>query len=69
MQLLGSVKPSLGASIVRIGFLQGSLKGVYRGSTVRFYDIGALIIRIGFWDPFYYINKINGLPKLVLAIM
>ena len=38
---------TLGALIIRIGFLErGSFKGVYKGSIVEFYNIGALLIRI-----------------------
>ena len=37
------------ALIIRVGFpLKGSFKRYYQGSIVGFYDIGALIIRIGF---------------------
>ena len=36
---------SFGALIIRTGFPTG----VYKGSIVGFYDIGALIIGIGFW--------------------
>ena len=28
-------------------------KGFYKGSVVGFYDIGALIMRIGFWGMLY----------------
>ena len=42
---------SVGARIIRIGFpLKGSLKGLI----VEYYNVGALIIRIGFWGPLYY---------------
>ena len=45
-------KPSDGAGglVVRIGFL----KGFFKGSAVRFYGIGALIIRIEFWGSLDY---------------
>ena len=42
--------------------LKGSLKGVFRGSKVGLDDIGALVIRIGFWGPLYYTySKFRGL--------
>ena len=31
------------------------------------YSMGALIIRIEFWGPFYYFNE--GPPKIVLAVL
>ena len=31
-------------------------------------NIGALIVRIGFWDPFYY-NYNKEAPKIVLGII
>ena len=41
-----------GALVIRIVLLEGILlKGVYKGSIVGYYNLGALIIRIGFWGP------------------
>ena len=48
--------------------MKGSFKGSFRGSIVGFYDIGALIIRIGFWGPFYY-NYNQEPPTIVLVIL
>ena len=31
-------------------------------------NVGALIIRIGFWDPLYYIHYNEEPPKIELAI-
>ena len=43
------LKDSRGPLITRIGVsFKGSFKGVYRVSIVGFYNIGALIIRMGF---------------------
>ena len=43
---------NVGALIIRIGFpLKGSFNGVYKGSVVGFFSIGALIIRIGCGGP------------------
>ena len=36
--------PTIGALIIRRGF---PLKGSFQGSTIGFYNIGSLIIRIG----------------------
>ena len=30
------------------------MKGVFKGSIVGFYGIGASIISIGFWGPLYF---------------
>ena len=49
----------IGALIIRIGV---PLKGVYKGSIVGFHDIGASIIRMGFWGALYY-NHIYKPPQ------
>ena len=46
-----AAEPNVGALISRIRL---HLKGVYKGSIVGVYGIGALIIRIGFGALFYY---------------
>ena len=49
--------------------LKGSLKGFYKGSIIGFYNIGALVIRIGFWGPLYYSYNNKEPPKIVLVII
>ena len=44
----------LGGLENRVPF-KGCLKGLYKGSTVGFYNLGGLITRIGFWCILYYI--------------
>ena len=39
-------------------YRKGSCKGAYKG----YYNIGAVIIRIGFWDPLLYYSY-NGEPQ------
>ena len=43
---------------------KGFLKGVYKGSIVGFYNLGALIVLIGFWGPLYYKHNKEH-PKIV----
>ena len=44
--------------------LKGFLRGVYKGSIVGFYNLGALIVLIGFWGPLYYKHNKEH-PKIV----
>ena len=52
--MTGTREPKKGAFMIRVGFLlQGVQKRATRRDPEGYYDIGALIIGIGFWGRLY----------------